>query len=118
MIATHMGFASRRPDIYSVEPILDPDVVANPPLRRPSGPFALRTLLRMDLTRRRRGTCQGISIWATPVGQTVVDKLAQFKIGAAEPRRRRARAVRCRHHPRLSREATHAHRHAPPPDSA
>ncbi|MGV7636880.1 2-hydroxy-6-ketonona-2,4-dienedioic acid hydrolase, partial [Mycobacterium kansasii] len=31
-----------------------PDVVANPPLRRPSGPTALRTLLRMDLTRDRR----------------------------------------------------------------
>ncbi|RDB47078.1 alpha/beta fold hydrolase [Tsukamurella tyrosinosolvens] len=31
-----------------------PDVVATPPLRRPSGPTALRTLLRMDLTRDRR----------------------------------------------------------------
>jgi 4,5:9,10-diseco-3-hydroxy-5,9,17-trioxoandrosta-1(10),2-diene-4-oate hydrolase len=33
---------------------VDPDVVANPPLRRPSGPTALRTLWRMDLTRDRR----------------------------------------------------------------
>lgn len=33
---------------------IDPEVVANPPLRRPSGPFALRTLWRMDLTRDSR----------------------------------------------------------------
>ncbi|MFN8226165.1 MAG: alpha/beta fold hydrolase [Mycobacterium sp.] len=33
---------------------IDPDVVANPPLRRPSGPLALRTLWRMDLTRDPR----------------------------------------------------------------
>lgn len=33
---------------------IDPDVIANPPLRRPSGPFALRTLWRMDFTRDRR----------------------------------------------------------------
>ncbi|MFJ9369526.1 alpha/beta fold hydrolase [Nocardia sp. NPDC101769] len=33
---------------------LDPAVVANPPLRRPSGPLALRTLLRMDFTRDSR----------------------------------------------------------------
>lgn len=33
---------------------IDPEVMANPPLRRPSGPTALRTLLRMDLTRDRR----------------------------------------------------------------
>ncbi|MFI5715683.1 alpha/beta fold hydrolase [Nocardia sp. NPDC051750] len=33
---------------------LDPEVVANPPLRRPSGPSAPRTLLRMDLTRDSR----------------------------------------------------------------
>jgi 4,5:9,10-diseco-3-hydroxy-5,9,17-trioxoandrosta-1(10),2-diene-4-oate hydrolase len=33
---------------------IDPEVVANPPLRRPSGPMALRTLWRMDLTRDRR----------------------------------------------------------------
>jgi 4,5:9,10-diseco-3-hydroxy-5,9,17-trioxoandrosta-1(10),2-diene-4-oate hydrolase len=33
---------------------VDPDVMANPPLRRPSGPTALRTLWRMDLTRDKR----------------------------------------------------------------
>lgn len=33
---------------------IDPEVVANPPLRRPSGPLALRTLWRMDLTRDTR----------------------------------------------------------------
>jgi len=33
---------------------VDPEVVANPPLRRPSGPMALRTLWRMDLTRDKR----------------------------------------------------------------
>jgi len=33
---------------------IDPDVIANPPLRRPSGPSALRTLLRMDFTRDPR----------------------------------------------------------------
>jgi 4,5:9,10-diseco-3-hydroxy-5,9,17-trioxoandrosta-1(10),2-diene-4-oate hydrolase len=33
---------------------LDPEVIAHPPLRRPSGPSALRTLWRMDLTRDRR----------------------------------------------------------------
>jgi 4,5:9,10-diseco-3-hydroxy-5,9,17-trioxoandrosta-1(10),2-diene-4-oate hydrolase len=33
---------------------LDPEVVADPPLRRPSGPLALRTLWRMDLTRDSR----------------------------------------------------------------
>jgi 4,5:9,10-diseco-3-hydroxy-5,9,17-trioxoandrosta-1(10),2-diene-4-oate hydrolase len=33
---------------------LDPEVVADPPLRRPSGAMALRTLWRMDLTRDRR----------------------------------------------------------------
>jgi 4,5:9,10-diseco-3-hydroxy-5,9,17-trioxoandrosta-1(10),2-diene-4-oate hydrolase len=33
---------------------IDPEVVANPPLRRPSGPTALRTLWRMDLTRDAR----------------------------------------------------------------
>jgi 4,5:9,10-diseco-3-hydroxy-5,9,17-trioxoandrosta-1(10),2-diene-4-oate hydrolase len=33
---------------------LDPEVVADPPLRRPSGPTALRTLWRMDLTRDGR----------------------------------------------------------------
>ncbi|MGW4355158.1 alpha/beta fold hydrolase [Nocardia sp. NPDC004582] len=33
---------------------IDPEVVANPPLRRPSGPLALRTLWRMDFTRDSR----------------------------------------------------------------
>jgi 4,5:9,10-diseco-3-hydroxy-5,9,17-trioxoandrosta-1(10),2-diene-4-oate hydrolase len=33
---------------------IDPEVIANPPLRRPSGPLALRTLWRMDLTRDSR----------------------------------------------------------------
>jgi 4,5:9,10-diseco-3-hydroxy-5,9,17-trioxoandrosta-1(10),2-diene-4-oate hydrolase len=33
---------------------IDPEVVANPPLRRPSGPMAPRTLWRMDLTRDSR----------------------------------------------------------------
>lgn len=33
---------------------LDPEVIADPPLRRPSGPMALRTLWRMDLTRDKR----------------------------------------------------------------
>ncbi|MGB3284108.1 alpha/beta fold hydrolase [Mycolicibacter algericus] len=33
---------------------IDPEVVANPPLHRPSGPLALRTLWRMDLTRDKR----------------------------------------------------------------
>ncbi|PNG95676.1 hypothetical protein SMF913_11701 [Streptomyces malaysiensis] len=33
---------------------IDPEVVASPPLRRPSGPHALRTLVRMDFTRDRR----------------------------------------------------------------
>lgn len=33
---------------------VDPEVLANPPLRRPSGPTALRTLWRMDLTRDTR----------------------------------------------------------------
>lgn len=33
---------------------IDPEVVAHPPLRRPSGPMALRTLWRMDLTRDKR----------------------------------------------------------------
>lgn len=33
---------------------IDPEVVASPPLRRPSGPGALRTLLKMDLSRDRR----------------------------------------------------------------
>jgi 4,5:9,10-diseco-3-hydroxy-5,9,17-trioxoandrosta-1(10),2-diene-4-oate hydrolase len=33
---------------------VDPEVVADPPLTRPSGPMALRTLWRMDLTRDSR----------------------------------------------------------------
>ncbi|MEV6322848.1 alpha/beta hydrolase [Nocardia sp. NPDC051787] len=33
---------------------IDPEVIANPPLRRPSGPLALRTLWRMDFTRDPR----------------------------------------------------------------
>jgi 4,5:9,10-diseco-3-hydroxy-5,9,17-trioxoandrosta-1(10),2-diene-4-oate hydrolase len=33
---------------------IDPEVIANPPLRRPSGAAALRTLWRMDLTRDPR----------------------------------------------------------------
>lgn len=33
---------------------IDPEVVANPPLRRPSGPNALRTVLKMDFTRDKR----------------------------------------------------------------
>jgi 4,5:9,10-diseco-3-hydroxy-5,9,17-trioxoandrosta-1(10),2-diene-4-oate hydrolase len=36
------------------EASMQPDVVANPPLRRPSGSGALRTLWRMDFTRDRR----------------------------------------------------------------
>ena len=36
------------------EASVDPEVVANPPLRRPSGPLALRTAWRMDLTRDAR----------------------------------------------------------------
>ncbi|MFI0733486.1 alpha/beta fold hydrolase [Streptomyces sp. NPDC021225] len=33
---------------------IDPEVIANPPLRRPSGPKALRTLWKMDFTRDAR----------------------------------------------------------------
>lgn len=36
------------------EASIQPEVVANPPLRRPSGKSALRTLLRMDFTRDSR----------------------------------------------------------------
>lgn len=36
------------------EASIDPEVLANPPLRRPSGLLALRTLWRMDLTRDPR----------------------------------------------------------------
>src|SRR6201999_1948123 len=35
-------------------PSADPEVAPAPPLRRPSGPTALRTLWRMDLTRDKR----------------------------------------------------------------
>ncbi|MFE3188411.1 alpha/beta fold hydrolase [Nocardia sp. NPDC059240] len=45
---------------------LDPEVVANPPLRRPSGPLALRTLWRMDFTRDSRlgqVTHQTLVVW-------------------------------------------------------
>ncbi|QIK74717.1 alpha/beta fold hydrolase [Nocardioides piscis] len=48
---------------------IDPDVVANPPLRRPKpGPAGLRTLLRMDLTRDKRlATCRvpTLVVWGT-----------------------------------------------------
>ena len=48
---------------------IDPDVVANPPLRRPSGRGALRTLLRMDFTRDRarlaRCEVPTLVIWGT-----------------------------------------------------
>jgi pimeloyl-ACP methyl ester carboxylesterase len=51
------------------EASIDPDVVANPPLRRPSGPGALRTLLRMDFTRDRsrvaRCAVPTLAIWGT-----------------------------------------------------
>jgi 4,5:9,10-diseco-3-hydroxy-5,9,17-trioxoandrosta-1(10),2-diene-4-oate hydrolase len=51
------------------EASIDPDVVANPPLRRPSGPGALRTLLRMDFTRDRarvaRCAVPTLVIWGT-----------------------------------------------------
>ena len=49
---------------------VDPEVVADPPLRRPSGPMALRTLWRMDLTRDRR-----------------LKQLADTDLGAVGPRR-------------------------------
>lgn len=47
---------------------LDPEVMANPPLRRPSGPTAPRTLWRMDLTRDRRlAQCEvpTLVVWGT-----------------------------------------------------
>ena len=40
--------------IDSATASIDAEVVANPPLRRPSGPSAPRTLWRMDFTRDRR----------------------------------------------------------------
>jgi 2-hydroxy-6-oxonona-2,4-dienedioate hydrolase/4,5:9,10-diseco-3-hydroxy-5,9,17-trioxoandrosta-1(10),2-diene-4-oate hydrolase len=48
------------------EASIQPEVVANPPLRRPSGPGALRTLWRMDFTRDRRlarATTPTLVIW-------------------------------------------------------
>lgn len=45
---------------------VDPEVVAEPPLRRPSGPTALRTLWRMDLTRDprlKRCTVPTLVLW-------------------------------------------------------
>lgn len=50
------------------EDSLDPEVIANPPLRRPSGRSAPRTLLRMDLTRDKRlSSCEvpTLAIWGT-----------------------------------------------------
>lgn len=48
---------------------IDPEVVADPPLRRPQpGPTTLRTLLRMDLSRDRRlSSCQvpTLVVWGT-----------------------------------------------------
>ncbi|QHN36122.1 alpha/beta fold hydrolase [Gordonia pseudamarae] len=45
---------------------IDPEVVANPPLRRPSGPGALKTVWKMDLTRDPRLThlhTQTLILW-------------------------------------------------------
>ncbi len=36
------------------EASIDPDVIADPPLRRPSGPGAIKTLFKMDFTRDKR----------------------------------------------------------------
>lgn len=47
---------------------LDPEVVANPPLRRPSGASAPRTMLRLDITRDKRlASCEipTLVIWGT-----------------------------------------------------
>lgn len=47
---------------------IDPEVVTNPPLRRPSGRSALRTLWRMDLTRDKRlARCEvpTLVVWGT-----------------------------------------------------
>ena len=67
-------------------------------------------------------THQGISIWGhTPEGQTIIDKLAQFKTGAASLLHRRGRRSRARrrghsglidHTPEGSNDATNRH---PPP---
>lgn len=50
------------------EASIQPEVIANPPLRRPSGPGAPKTLWRMDLTRDRRlAKCQRstLVVWGT-----------------------------------------------------
>ncbi|HTK65931.1 MAG TPA: alpha/beta fold hydrolase [Pseudonocardia sp.] len=48
---------------------IDPEVMANPPLRRPSGPGALRTALRMDFTRDKarlsRCAVPTLVVWGT-----------------------------------------------------
>jgi 2-hydroxy-6-oxonona-2,4-dienedioate hydrolase/4,5:9,10-diseco-3-hydroxy-5,9,17-trioxoandrosta-1(10),2-diene-4-oate hydrolase len=47
---------------------LDPEVIANPPLRRPTGPSALRTLWRMDFTRDKRLAALAVPtlvVWGT-----------------------------------------------------
>ncbi|MEE4025242.1 alpha/beta fold hydrolase [Gordonia sp. PKS22-38] len=64
---------------------IDPDVVANPPLRRPSGPGALKTLWRMDFTRDSRLralTARTLVIWGQndkvnrpSGGQMLVDRM-------------------------------------------
>lgn len=36
------------------ESSIDPEVIADPPLRRPSGPDALKTMIKMDFTRDKR----------------------------------------------------------------
>jgi 4,5:9,10-diseco-3-hydroxy-5,9,17-trioxoandrosta-1(10),2-diene-4-oate hydrolase len=57
-IRTYLVFdgASVPDDVIDIryQAAIDPEVVKNPPLRRPSGPMALRTLWRMDLTRDSR----------------------------------------------------------------
>ncbi|NUP15003.1 MAG: alpha/beta fold hydrolase [Streptomyces sp.] len=57
-IRNHLVFnAAEVPDSVidaRYEASIDPEVVADPPLRRPSGPNALRTLWKMDFTRDRR----------------------------------------------------------------
>ena len=67
-------------------------------------------------------THQGISIWGhTPVGQTIVDKLAQFKTGAQSLLHREdtVPALAGAGIPRrLRHQETHAHRHPSSPHSA
>ncbi|SDN66855.1 2-hydroxy-6-oxonona-2,4-dienedioate hydrolase [Streptomyces sp. cf386] len=57
-IRNHLVFnAAEVPDSVidaRYEASIDPEVVAAPPLRRPSGPNALRTLWKMDFTRDKR----------------------------------------------------------------